>query len=174
MVRITDNADEITVQSIPVKDWIIAGSFTFVFVSVISLWLLYGANSSGLVWLFYLAVILAGFVFVFMNEATTIRINKTGKTVSVRKHTFYKYSFEVFSFDEIEPIFIESTLSGRQGDEKAGYQTILPLKNGDHIKLSIRDGLKDYEYFDLIDKMNSYISDTSKQIPFKLTIFEDD
>jgi hypothetical protein len=81
----------------------------------------------------------------------------------------------VFSFNEIaDPIYIESTLTGRSGNEKTAYQTILPLKNGNRVELSIRSGLKDYEYFDLIDNLNSYIFDTSKQIPFKLTIFNDD
>ncbi|MEP6902981.1 MAG: hypothetical protein ABJA66_14610 [Actinomycetota bacterium] len=50
----------------------------------------------------------------------------------------------------------------------------MPLKSGMNIKLPRFSGLKDNEYFDLVDLMNSYIFDTSKQIPFKLTIFNDD
>jgi hypothetical protein len=174
MLRITENKDEIIIRTVPIKEWIIASIITLVFISVVSVWLFYGANSSGLVWLIYFSVFLCVMLLFFLNEATSVKINKSGKTVSIRKQNLFKYSFEVFSFNEIaDPIYIDSKLVGRKGNEKTAYQTILPLKSGNLVELSIHSGLKDYEYFDLIDKMNSYIFDTSKQIPFKLTIFED-
>jgi hypothetical protein len=176
MLRVRQNEEEIIIRTVPVKEWIIGSILGFILVSVISLWLYYGAVSSGSVWLVFFSVFLGGYLIIFLiNKATTIKINKPGKTISIRKQNFIKYSFEIYSFDEIADfIYIDSKLGGRKGNETVSYQTFLPLKDGNRLELSISSGFNDNEYFEIVDKMNSYIFDTSKQIPFKLTIFNDD
>lgn len=176
MLRVRQNKEEITICTVPVKEWIISSILGFILISVISLWLYYGAISSGLVWLGFFSVFLGGYLIIFLiNEATTIKINKHSKTISIRKQNFIKYSFEIYSFDEIADfIYIDSKSGGRKGNETVSFQTFLPLKDGNRLKLSISSGLNDNEYFEIVDKMNSYIFDTSEQIPFKLTVFNND
>ena len=91
MLRVNENKDEIIFRAVPIKEWIIAGILAFILISGVSLWLYYGAISSGLVWLVYFSVFLGGaLLFFLINEAITIKINKPGKTISIRKQSFIK------------------------------------------------------------------------------------
>ncbi|HEX2641312.1 MAG TPA: hypothetical protein VHL50_12090, partial [Pyrinomonadaceae bacterium] len=83
-----------------------------------------------------------------------------GQTVSVRKRSLIKYSFNVYSFNEIaDLIYVETRVRGRGGKV---YQLIMPLKSGEKIELSADDGSKKGQYYDAAVLLNAYIFDTSK------------
>jgi hypothetical protein len=54
------------------------------------------------------------------------------------------------------------------------YQITMPLKNGEKIELSTSSTYNKEDYFKAAGLMNPYIFDSSKQIPFKLTVFDRD
>ena len=177
MLRIKENKDEIIVRAIPIRGWITAGVVALILIFIITAWLISRTGVSGAMWIIPYLVFLGGVLFFILqtSPATTIKINKPGETVSIRKQSFSNYSFDVYSFNEIADfIYIDAKLVGRPGHETTSYEIIMPLKSNTNIELPAYSGLKDNEYFDIIDLMNSYIFDTSKQIPFKLTILNDD
>jgi hypothetical protein len=107
-----------------------------------------------------------------VSPAVTIKINKPGKTVSVRKQSLLKYDFAVYSFGEIAgAIYVDARQNNRAGTV---YQLVMNLENGRKAELSAVDGSKKSQYFDAAHLMNPYIFDTSQQIPFRLTVLDDD
>ncbi len=176
MLRLTENKDEIIVHEIPLFEWIRAGITGSVFIFIVCAALVSKAHLSDLMWIIWVLAPLGAFLLLSLTTpATTVKINKPGKTVSIRRQSLFKYSFDVYSFNEIADfIYIDTKLSGPEGRESMTYQLILPLKSGENIELSTPAGSKDNEYLNAIDLMNPYIFDTSNQIPFKLTVFNAD
>jgi hypothetical protein len=102
---------------------------------------------------------------------TTIKINRPGKTVSVRKQSLINYDFHVYSFDELANyIYIEA--AGNTNDET--YQLIMPLKNHDKIALSIENGSKNKDYVDAVETMNKHIFGSTGRIPFNMSFLSID
>ena len=173
MLRIENRKDEIIVRELPFVEWI-----TFFVFAVILALMAYASYKNSSQWFWILGIAgLVNFYFLLTKPLTTTKINKPGKTVSVRKQSLIKYTFNVYSFSEIDDlIYVGDRKSGRSGKS---YQLIMPLKNGQKIELSLTDGSQKNDYFKVADLMNSYIFDTSgklgdsKQIPFKLTMFSD-
>ena len=176
MLRITENKDEIIVREIPFFDWVRAAVAGLIFFFIVCAALASKENLSDLLWVLILLTPIGAFLLFLLTTPTfSVKINKPGKTVSVRRQNLFKYSFEVYSFSEIaDLIYIDTKLLGEQGRETAFYQLMLPLKTGKNIEISSSGGSKDNEYQNAVDLMNPYIFDTSKQIPFKLTVFDDD
>lgn len=175
MLKITENKDEIIIREFPFLRWLSAlGAAVFFFIPVIFALSLDKDFSRGQ-W-FWLCSCLALFcIFLFLALAisvTTIKLNIPGKTVSVRKRSFIKYDFNVYSFNEIaDLIYIDETNIGRG---RMKYQLQLPLTDGRKVKLSRSVRFDEGRYFDAADILNKFIFDSPTQIPLKLTVFNDD
>jgi hypothetical protein len=172
MLRTTRNIDEIITREIPLAS-AIGSSALAIFLSFIVFYISTVNRNLELLWI----ISMGGFALICLFVAltspiTTTKINKPGQTVSVRKRSLIKYSFNVYSFNEIDDlIYVETRVRGRSGKV---YQLIMPLRSGEKIELSTEDGSKKSQCDDAASLLNTYIFDTSKQIPFKLTIFNDD
>lgn len=163
MLQITKNNDEIIVREIPVAYWIdsiIFGALLFFsgFLVLLSMRQLAGLPLS-------LAGIIsfAGFLlYLSKGLATTTKINKQDKMVSVRKQNFVKYNFNVYSFNEFADLIYVNKISNFPN---TNYQIILPLNKGGKIKLSTQIRTNQREYFNAVRLMNKYIFDSPKQLP---------
>ena len=173
MLRIRQSEDEIIIREIPFLKWINAliTAIVVFFIALIAVSSVKGIAS--IFWLLCLIAPLVGFLlYLFTYQTVTTKINLRGQTVSVRKKSLIKYEFSVYSFSEIAGLIyveLKNESSGRNI-----HQLIMPLKDGEKIELSTADGSKKSQYFDAAHLMNPYIFDTSKQIPFDLTILNDD
>lgn len=163
MLQITRNKDEIIVREIPVAYWIdsiILGAILFFssFLVLLSMRQLSNLPLS-------LAGIIsfAGFLlYLSKGPATTTKINKQDKIVSVRKQNFVKYNFTVYSFNEFADLIYVNKISVFPN---TNYQIILPLNKGVKIELSTQIRTNQREYFNAVNLMNKYIFDSPKQLP---------
>jgi hypothetical protein len=164
MLQITRESDEIIVHEVPVAQW---------FYSIVAGLVLGGVFFVGISFLTKIPVlaicvgtlVFAGAALLYHrdNPSTTVKINKQGKIVSVRKKSLVGYKFEIYNFEELaDLIYVDEiqVLPKR-------YQIILPLKNGKKIELSSQVKINEREYFDAADSLNSYIFGSSKQISAK-------
>ena len=164
MLRVAQNKDEIIIRELPVANWIGFSGFTIFLFVLFLISLSLNKDISDQLWLTFIGVGALIFLsFSLLNQIMTIKINKPGQTVSVRKQSLLTYSFKVYSFNEIDnPIYVEAKAGGRGGKI---YQLIMPLKTGEKIELSTSEGSKKSQYFDAAHLMNPYIfDDSSKQI----------
>lgn len=163
MLRITKNKDEIIVREIPVAYWIdsiLVGAILFFCSFLVLLSMRQLSN-----WPLSLAGIISFAVFLLYlskGPATTTKINKQGKIISVRKQNFIKYNFKVYSFNEVADLIYINKISDFPN---TNYQIILPLNRGVEIKLSTQIRTNELEYFDAVNLMNKYIFDSPKQLP---------
>ncbi len=115
---------------------------------------------------------LGSLLFLITNIATTVKIDKYGEILSVREQSVIKYSFKVYSFSEVaKPIFVDETKDFR-GNKT--YQIIISLKDGQKMALSTSIGINEGQLFGATELMNSYIFETPKQIPVKISLFNSD
>jgi hypothetical protein len=168
MLRATENKGELIIREVPVNQW------AFFFALAVVLFLIYFLFSDSYAWykVLFIAALAISFVFLFLSEpVTTIKIDRGAKFVSVRKRSLLNYSFKVYSFNEIEDsIYVEAKEGDRFGTI---YQILMPLKNGEKIELSTSTSLNKDDYFKVVGLINPYIFDTSKQVPSKLSVFDD-
>ena len=173
MLRVKQNEDEIIIRELPVLKWLNAliatvAVFIFTIIAVSSV-----TGMSNLFWVFCVLVPLVAFLLYLLTYPTvTTKINLPGQTVSIRKKSLLGYSFDIYSFSEINDRIYVDVQNGIHGEKI--YQLKMPLKNGQEIELSLNDGSKKSQYFDAAHLMNPYIFGFSKQLPFKLTLFSDD
>lgn len=164
MLRITGNKDEITIREISVVHWIYSILVGAVLFSVVLLGLSALTQLFGLALSIAALISIAGFLLYFSAvPATTTKINKPGKTISVRKQNFLRYDFKVYSFNDVaDLIYVDKTkfLPG-----ETIYQIMLPLNDGVKIELSAQIRMNELEYFETADLMNKYIFDSPKQLP---------
>ena len=166
MISVTKNKDEIIVREIPFAQWINAVIVGAVLFLVVFFMLSSTTGFFNLAWSLGVFVAVAGFfLYLLDNPSITTKINKQGETVSIRKQSLIRYTFNVYSFKEISDLIYVIELQA--GLEKR-YQLLLPLKNGQEIELSTSIGMNKGEYFDTADLMNKYIFNISKQIPAKV------
>ncbi len=163
MLQITRNKDEIVVREIPVAYWIdsvLLGALLFFssFLVLLSMRQLSNLPLS-LAGIVSLAAIL---LYLSKEPATTTKINKQGRIVSVRKHNFIKYDFNVYSFNELADLIYVDEMSDFPN---TNYQIILPLNKGVKINLSTQIRTNQREYFNAVNLMNKYIFNSSRQIP---------
>jgi hypothetical protein len=172
MLRVKQNEDEIVVREFPVLKWInaLVAAVTVFFIVLIAI---SSAAGGGLFWFFCLLAPLVAFVLYLLTyPTTTTKVNNRGRIVSIRKQSLLGYSFDVYSFNEInDPIYVD-VRNGSHGVKV--YRLKMPLKDGREIELSTVDGSRESQYFDAAHLMNPYIFETSKQIPSKPTGFDDD
>jgi len=164
MLQISKSKDEIVIRELPVAQW-----FNSVIVGAVILLLFFTALSSvpdltGLAWSLGIIVPVVGVLFYLLsNPSITIKINKPGKTVSVRKQSLLGYKFDVYSFNEIADLIYVDEF----GALPKTYQIILPLKKAQKIELSAQIEMNKTEYFEAADLMNQYIFNTPKQLSAK-------
>lgn len=173
MLQIAENTDEMIMREIPYAQWV--GSF---FISLFSFIFVYHSlstigDSFNPAWV--LAITVSGVIFFFSlltSPALTIKINKQKRTISVRKQSLLKYSFDIYDFDDVaDLIYIDEKNEAR---ENKSNKIILPLKDGSKIELSTPIGAKQSQYFNAAQLMNSYIFDSPNKIPFTFAVFVDD
>ena len=172
MLRVAQDKEEIIIRELPIGSWIGAAAIIVV-LSVLVGYLYFSEATVSQIWL----VVFCGGAFISIFQAllsplTTIRINKPGQTVAVRKQSLFTYSFKVYSFSEIADVISVETVDGGRGTKL--YQLVMPLKNGERIELSTPDGSKRSQYYDAVSLISPYMFESPPQIPFKLTILEDD
>ena len=172
MLRVAQNKDEIIIRELPVLKWINAAlaAVAVFFIALITISVFTGIRD--LFRLLFLIAPLVGFVLYLLNYPTiTTKINTRGRTVSIKKQSLLSYSFDVYSFNEIEqPIYVDV----RNDDYGAkGYQLKMALKNGRKVDLSRTSGSRQSQYFDAAHLMNPYIFGAAKQIPSRVTVFND-
>ena len=170
MLRVTEKQDEIIIRELPVWKWSIAGIEALFLVFITTAWFISNEGRSFSFWiipfLFFFGTSL--YSLLQMNPATTIRINKPGKTISVRKRSLLKYSFDVYSFGDIAYfIYIDEAPHDR-------FRMVMPLKDGRKIELANFGISKNRKYTETADLMNPYIFDVPKHIPFRLSGFSDE
>lgn len=163
MLRVRQNNDEIIIRELPVLQWINAAAAAAAVFFIALITVSVGTGIGDLFrWLFLIAP-LVGFVLYLLTYPTIItKINTRGQTVSVKKQSLLSYSFDVYSFNEIDsPIYVDV----RRGDygEKL-YRLKMRLKNGHEVDLSGTSGSRKSQYFDAVHLLNPYIFDDSKQI----------
>jgi hypothetical protein len=169
MISVTKNKDEIIVREIPVAQWINAVIVGAVLFLVVFFMLSSTTSFFNLAWSLGAFVAVAGFfLYLLDNPSITTKINKQGETVSVRKQSLIKYTFNVYSFKEIADLIYVYEL----GAMPKIYQILLPLNNGREIEISTQIKMNAREYFEAADLMNSYIFDTSKQISAKAAAWD--
>src|SRR6185369_2777545 len=126
MIQVSRNKDEITVREILIGHWfnsVLVGGVLF-FAVLLGL--------SALTKIFGLALciaapisILSFLLYYWDGPATITKINKPGKTISIRKHNFLRYNFKVYSFDDVaDQIYVNKT---KFFPGETTYQIILPL-----------------------------------------------
>ena len=93
--------------------------------------------------------------------ATTTRIDRKGKTISVRKQSLLKYSFDVYSFRELSDLIFVSEFYSL-GNKS--FQLILLLSGDRKIELSISANIYKEPLENLANEMNIYIADSSNQL----------
>jgi len=166
MLQITKNEDEIVIREIPVAQWICSVIVAAVLFLLVFIVLSSVTGFSGIAWSLGIIVAVAGFLLYLLDNPTiTIKINKPGKTVSVRKQSLLRYKFDVYSFNEItDLIFVDEQKASPYG---TSYQIVMSLKKGRKIRLSGSMMMNEAEYFDAADLMNEYIFNKSKQLSAK-------
>lgn len=164
MLQVTRNKNEITVREILVAHWIysvLIGAVLFfaVLLGIFALTLLFSLALS-----IAALISIAGFLLYYWDgPATTTKINKTGKTISIRKQNFLRYNFKVYSFNDIAgQIYVYKSKFFPGGTT---YQIMLPLIKGEKIELSVPGRMNELEYFDVADLMNKFIFDSPKRLP---------
>jgi hypothetical protein len=174
VLKIEESKDEIIIRETPALEWI--GGFV---TAVILFWIVYSAVSASIDYHGFalgLAILISVAFLTFsllMNPAVITKINKPGQTVSIRKQSPLKYSFDIYSFSEIAgEVYINTNQPGN--NQVTLFQIIMPMENGRKIELLSSSKYKDNQYIEAADLINRYIFDTSKQIPFKLAVFTDD
>jgi hypothetical protein len=173
MLRVRQNKEEIIIRELPIIRWISFLGLAVVLFLPVFVFFPSHKDSFDLFWSIGMSIgVIVCLIFALTNPITTTKINKPGQTVSVRKQSLIKYKFDVYSFNEIADLIYVNVKEGGRGGTT--YQLLMPLENGKKIEISTTDGSKSSQYFDAAYLMNPYIFDTSKQIPFKLTVFNDD
>ena len=115
---------------------------------------------------------LGSLLFLITNIATTVKIDKYGEILSIRKQSVIKYSFKVYSFSEVaKPISVDET---KDFHGNKTYQITISLKDGQKMALSTSIGINEGQLYDATELMNSYIFETPKQIPVKTSLFDSD
>jgi len=174
VLKIEANKDEIIIRETPIIGWI-SGFLIAIILFFIAYYGLSATADFHKLSLSIAIIISVAFLtfFLFINPAVTTKINKPGQTVSIRRQSHIKYTFDIYSFNEIAgEIYINTSLPGN--NEVTQYQIIMPIKNGEKIEIFSSGKYEDIQYMDAADLINKYIFDTSKQIPFKMTVFKDD
>jgi len=165
MLQITKSKDEIVIRETPVAQWINSVIIAAILFLLVFFVLSFVADFSGLAWSLGIIVSVAGFLLYLLdNPSITIKINKPGKTVSVRKQSLLRYKFDVYSFNEIADLIYVNEI----GAMPKTYQIILPLKKAQKIEISTQIRINEAEYFEAANLMNEYIFNVSKQIPAKV------
>lgn len=172
MLRITGDSEEVIIREMPVLQWFnafIVAAIVFLFTLAL---IASGADFSMFaVSLGVFVPIVAFLVYLLTFASVTVKINKPGQTVAVRKRSLFRYDFKVYSFSEIaDSIYVNQLSNGFN----TKYQMILPLKNAPSIELSSPVRMSRAEYFEATDLMNKFIFDASKQLPLKSVIFDND
>lgn len=160
MLEIRESRSEVVVREKPFLKWMAAFSLTYG-----ASFIVYFVFSPPALWTLVIAVaVFLGYLIAF--PSFTVKIDRQSRIVSVRRQSLIKYDFKVFGFDEIDgPLFVS------EGTGK--HQLIMNLKDGRQIALSAA-GSKGGEYHNAVQIMNDLIYDAPNQIPFRLTVFEDD
>ncbi len=116
MLQITENKDEVIVREIPVVQWIQSFIMINIFLLIGFFWVLTAAGFvSNAVWSFGFIVPIGAFILaMLLNPSITTKIDRPGKIISVKKQSLIKYSFNVYSFNEIEDlIYVDQTDASR-------------------------------------------------------------
>lgn len=164
MLQITRESDEIIVHEIPVEQW-----FYAVIVGII-----FGAMCFA--GLFYLTKIIvlalpvgalvfatAALLYQYDNPSTTVKVNKQGRTISIRKKSLVGYQFKIYNFEDVADLIYVDEIGTWENE----HRIILPLKNGEKIELSSQSRISKHEYSDAADSLNSYIFESSKPLSAK-------
>jgi hypothetical protein len=172
MLRIKGDSEEVIIREMPVLQWFNAAVVALCLFLFALLMIAYGTDLAVLAWSSVIFAPIAGFlIYLLTRPSITIKINRPGQTVSVRKRSLFRYDFNVYSFSEIaDAVYVERRKDVFNDD----CQLFLPLKNAPPIALSLPTKLNQADYFEAADLMNKYISAASKQIPSKSLIFGDD
>lgn len=175
MLKITENKDEIIVREFPFMRWLSAlSAAVFFFLPVIFVLSLDKEFSRGQwFWLCFLLALFCFFLFLALAiPLTTIKLNNSKQTISVRRRSLVKYSFNVYFFNEAaDLIYINETVGTFV---KKKYQLLLPLKDGRIIELSQSVIFDEGQYFNAADLLNNSVFNVQAQIPLKLTVFNDE
>ena len=172
MLRITGDSEEVIIREMPVLQrvnaFVVAASLFFIALFLIAS----GADLSILAWSLLLFAPIAGFLFYLLSKPSiTVKINRPGQTVSVRRRSLLKYDFKVYSFNEIaDSVYVNQPRDAFKSD----HRILLPLKNAPPIELSSTIRMNEAEYYEAANLMNKYIFDAAKQIPFKSKASGDD
>ena len=176
MFQIKEYKGVVIVREIP----IIQRSISFGLFIILSFFIYIGFTSSANENLFnnifciiaMFAGALGSLLFLINNVATTVKIDKYGKILSIRQQSVIKYSFKVYSFSEVaEPIFVDEMIDFR-GNKT--YQITISLTDGQKMTLSTSIGINEGQLFSATELMNSYIFEKPKQIPVKISLFGND
>jgi len=164
MLQITRDNNEIIVHEIPLAQWfyciligLIFGGLFFIGLSLFTKIFLLAFSVGTLIFA------AAALLIHWDNPSTTVKINKPGKTVSVRKKSLVGYKFDVYNFDEVADFIYVDEIEALP----KRFRIILPLKNGEKIELSSQTTTNEREYSAAADSLNSYIFGSSKQISAK-------
>jgi hypothetical protein len=174
MLRITGNNEQLMIRELPIVQW---GFAFFVSIALIlGIYFMFSLEDLSFSWIApsLTMSIAAGILLfnLFTNPSTTIRINRPGKTISIRKQSLINYTFNVYSFDEIAGLISVDEIASAEWQKS--YQLNLRLKSGGNVKLSTSSDYQKGQFFEAADFMNSYIFDTSKQISAKPGVLGDD
>jgi len=164
MLRITENKDEIIVRDIPVVRW----SASFIALFALFLMVFLGSSfdsfyeiARGLLWTLSFTM----YIFsMFSNPATTTKIDKKNRLVSVRKRSLFTYSFDVYTFDELRDLIFVDT-AGFNNFRK--LRLMLPLKSEQNIELSASVRFYKKPLRNVAKLLNGYLTDSSGKIASK-------
>lgn len=163
MFRIEENGEELFIKEFPVWNWLI---YFVIFSILVNFFYLFVSefidiNISSIIEVFFITVFTCLLVYIYF-PITKIHINKQKQTLAVSKENLLKNEYKIYSFKEIEDvIFVEEIKLGF----KTGFQLVLPLKNGEKLKLSSQNGIRDNDYVETAKLLNKFIFNQQKQIP---------
>jgi hypothetical protein len=167
MLQITKNKDEIVVREISVAQWLYSLIIAVILFFSVFIGLEKLTHSLTLAGILGTSVSFTGILLYLMaNPSTTIKINKQGQTISIRKRSPIKSIFKIYSFNEISDLIYVGEF--KDSGFQTNYQIIMPLKNGQNLELSNPMRMNSAEYIDAADSINSYIFGSSKQISAKI------
>jgi hypothetical protein len=157
MLRITENQDEIILRELPVIRWTI--SSVIIFTIFLLTFIDFSFNKKSL---FDLAGVLlislpiVSFLFYLLTyPATTTKINRKDQFISIRKQSLFKYTFNVYSFNQINGLICIEEFGFLNG--VTNYQLVLSLQGDVKIELSVSAYVYKEPLNDTADLMNSYI-----------------
>src|SRR5215213_9677127 len=127
MLQITRDKNEIIVHEIPFAQWFYAVVIGIIF-GGLCFW-----GFSFLTNIFVLALCVstlvfaaAALLFLVDNPSTTVKINKQGGIISVRKESLVSYKFDIYNFDEVADLIYVDEIEKLPKE----YRIMLSLKNG--------------------------------------------